>query len=163
MRNKGWTVIELVMVIVIIAIIAVASIPRFEAFYSIKLQSGVKRALADIRYTQELSIARHENYKIVFNTGTESYQVQRVSDSAYAIDPFTRVNLIVNFSTDPEHKGINIASTNLASGTVQFDWQGIPYDVNGAALTAEASIVFTYKDYTNTIYITPQTGIARIE
>jgi prepilin-type N-terminal cleavage/methylation domain-containing protein len=163
MNRKGFTIIEMVMVIIIVAILAVVSIPRFESFYYIKLDGAAKRVLTDIRFTQQLSIARHENYKIVFTTGTDIYQVQRVSDNVYATDPFTRANLIVNFTTDPQHKGIDISATNLTAGTLQFDWQGIPYNSTGVALTADASVTLTYKDNTKTIYVTPATGRVRVQ
>ena len=163
MKNRGFTVIEMVMVIVIVAILAMISLPKIDTIYSIKLQGAAKRALSDIRLTQQLSISQHENYKIIFNTGNDTYQVQRVSDGVYAVDPFTRANLIVNFTTDPEQKGIDISATNLTGGTLQFDKWGTPCDSNGAALTAEATVSLTYKGNTKTIYITQSTGRARIQ
>lgn len=163
MKNRGFTIIELVMVIVIVAILTIISLPKIDTIYSIKLQGAAKRALSDIRLTQQLSISRHESYKIVFNLGTDTYQVQRVADGSYAVDPFTRANLIVNFTTDPQQKGIDISATNLTGGTLQFNWQGVPCDSNGAALTAEATVTMTYNGNTKTIYITQSTGRTRIQ
>ena len=102
-------------------------------------------------------------YKVYFNTINNSYQVQRSSDSAYATDPFTRANLIINFASDPEHNGVTIPSTTLDSNTVQFDWKGIPLDSLGTALTSEKSVTLAYKGLTRVIYITPATGRVRLQ
>jgi prepilin-type N-terminal cleavage/methylation domain-containing protein len=161
--KNGVTLIELVMVIVMISILAVLAIPRFESFYYIKLQGAAKRVISDIRYTQQMALARHEKYKIVFSTGTDSYEVRRVSDNSYATDPFTRANLNVSLSSDAQFQGIDIAATNLTSGTLQFNWQGVPLDVTDSALSADASVRLDYKGYSVTVYITPDTGRTRVQ
>lgn len=150
------------MVIVIVGILAALAIPRFASFYYIKLSGAMKKAAADIRYVQQLAISRHESYNIIFNTGNETYEVRRVSDNSYAANPFTRGNFIVNFNSDPQYNGIKIDSASFGT-TLQFDWQGIPRNGSGTALSAEGSIVFSYQGNTITIYITPNTGRVRVQ
>lgn len=160
--KKGYTIIELIMVIVIVGILATLSIPRFQSFYYIKLNGAMKKVIADIRYAQQLAISRHESYNIIFNTANETYEVRRVSDSSYAVNPFSRGNFIVNFTSDPQYNGIKIDSTSFG-GTLQFDWQGIPRNGAGTALSAEGSVVFSYQNNVMTIYITPNTGRVRMQ
>jgi len=159
---RGFTLIELVMVIVIVGILAVIAVPRFESFYAIKLDGATKKVVSDIRYAQQLAIARHEDYRVVFDVANNNYEVRRVSDGSFATDPFTRADFIVNFNTDAQYKGIRISNTNFG-GTLQFDWQGIPRDGNGTALTSEGSISFSYQGNNRTIYITPDTGRVRLQ
>jgi len=161
--KEGVTIIELVMVIVMISILAVLAIPRVDTFYAMKLEGTVKKVVSDIRYTQQLALARHENYKIIFNAGNDSYVVQRAADNSYATDPFTRTNMQINLSSDPQFGGVNIATTNLASGTLQFNWEGIPQDATGAALSEQGSVQLDYHGNSKTIYITPDTGRVRVE
>jgi prepilin-type N-terminal cleavage/methylation domain-containing protein len=163
MKKSGFTIIEIVMVIVIVAILAVISIPRFQNYYYIKLQAAVKKVVSDIRYAQQLALAEHTNYEVVFNTGSATYSVQRSSDSSYATDPYTRANLTTNFSSDAKYGGISISSTSLTSGTLQFDWQGVPQDSLGTPITSEATIGLSYRGNSFTIYITPNTGRVRVQ
>jgi type II secretory pathway pseudopilin PulG len=155
--KKSYTVIELIMVIVIVGILATLSIPRFQSFYYLKLNGAMKKVISDIRYAQQLAISRHESYNIIFNTANEAYEVRRVSDNSYATNPFSRGSFIVNFTSDPQYNGIKIDSTSFG-GTLQFDWQGIPRNGSGTALSAESNVVFSYQNNVMTIYITPNTG-----
>lgn len=150
------------MVIVVVGILSAVAIPRFQSFYYIKLNGAMKKVIADIRYAQQLAISRHESYNIIFNTADETYEVRRVSDSSYASNPFSRGSFIVNFTSDPQYNGIKIDSTSFG-GTLQFDWQGIPRNGAGTALGAEESIVFSYQSNIMNIYITPNTGRARMQ
>jgi type II secretory pathway pseudopilin PulG len=158
--KKSYTIIELIMVIVIVGILAASSIPRFQSFYYIKLNGAMKKVASDIRYAQQLAISRHESYNIIFNTATEAYEIRRVSDNSYATNPFSRGNFIVNFTSDPQYNGIKIDSTSFG-GTLQFDWQGIPRNGAGTALSAEGSVAFSYQGNAMTINITPNTGRVR--
>lgn len=149
------------MVIIIASILALLTIPRFQSFYYIRLNGAMKKVLADIRYVQQLAISRHESYNIIFNTADETYEVLRAADNSYATNPFSRGSFIVNFTSDPQYNGINIVSASFGQ-TLQFDWQGIPRDASGTALSEEENIVFSSQGNTMTIYITPNTGRVRM-
>ncbi len=159
--KKSFTVIELIMVIVIVGILAALAIPRFSSFYYIKFNGAMKKVISDIRYVQQLAISRHESYNIIFNTAGETYEVRRASDNSYAVNPFSRGNFIINFTTDPQYNGINIVSANFGA-TLQFDWRGIPRNGAGAPLSGEGSISFSYQGNTIVIYVTPDTGRVRM-
>ncbi len=168
-QNKAFTLIESIMVMVIIGVLAALAIPRFSSFYNIKFNSAIKKVVSDIRYAQQLAVARHESYKIIFNTSNETYRALRVSDGTAVQDPFTRQPLDpwVNFSTDPQYKGINIFSTSLSGTTLRFNWQGLPQegssDVSPTDLPSERSVTFQYKGNNLSVYITPNTGRLRIQ
>jgi len=163
-RAKNFTLIELVMVITIIGILALLSIPRFDVFYSLKLQSAGKKMVADIKYVQILAITTHDNYEIIFDTTNNSYSALRVSDSASVIDPFTRENLEVNFNSSSQYKGVAITGVDFAGGNVlEFNWRGYPCDSTDAELTANGTINLGYKGNALTITVTPQTGEVNIQ
>ncbi len=141
----GFTILEMLIVLLIAGILAVLAIPRFTVFYSLKLDASMKKVTSDIRYAQQMAIARHGNCRIVFNPAGDTYVVEEqlvVGGPWNGIkDPFTRANLVTNFKTDPQYKGIDIVSTNFnSSNTLQFDWQGIPQAGGNATFNCQGNI-----------------------
>lgn len=162
--NSGFTLIEIVMVVVIISILMAASIPGFQAFNTVKLNGAVKKMVSDIRYVQQLSVSTHDTYRLAFDTSADTYSVIRANDSVYAKDPFSRKDFVVNFKTDPRYRGIDISSVNFGSTPgLQFSWDAVPQNSNGANLTAEGSAVVSYKGQAMTIYVRPYTGTVRVQ
>jgi type II secretory pathway pseudopilin PulG len=162
--SAGLTIIEFVMVVVIIGILAVISIPRFQAFNSIKANSITKKIVSDIRYVQQLAVSTHDTYRISFDTALDTYEVRRASDNVFAKDPFTRNDFSVNFKADPLYGGADITAAAFGSTTgLQFNWQAIPQNANGVNLTVEGSVAVSYKGSALTIYVRPGTGTVRVQ
>jgi type II secretory pathway pseudopilin PulG len=72
---KGFTLIELVMIIVLISILAVSIVPKFVDTSAISLVGAAAVVVADIRYTQELAMSTHAPKTITFTTSDTFYTV----------------------------------------------------------------------------------------
>ncbi|NIQ92677.1 MAG: prepilin-type N-terminal cleavage/methylation domain-containing protein [Deltaproteobacteria bacterium] len=72
---RGFTLVELIMVVVLIGILAVSVIPKFVDTSAISLQGGAAMVAADIRYTQELAMSTHSPKTITFTTNDTFYTV----------------------------------------------------------------------------------------
>jgi Tfp pilus assembly protein FimT len=169
--KRSFTIIELIMIIVIIGILAALAIPRFSSFYVLKLDSAVKKVVEDIRYVQAVAISRHANTGIVFGEDIDTYRAY-VCDSDcetlanwFALeDPFTRGDLVIDFTDDPQYSGIDISGVDFGgTNTLRFDWQGIPQNRTGVALSSEGTLTLSYRDNSYAIYVTPNTGRVRVE
>jgi len=73
--SRGFTLVELVMVVVLISILAVSVVPKFVDTSAFSLAGGAAMAVADIRYTQELAMGTHSAKTIVFTTSNTYYTV----------------------------------------------------------------------------------------
>ena len=160
------------MVIVIIGILAAVAVPRFNAFYALKLDGAMKKVRSDIRYVQQLAISQHTDTRIVFDAGGNSYQASYcavaggVCGNSWAAisDPFTRGNLQTYFNTDPQYGGIDLTGASFGAGaTLRFDWQGVPQDSSRTNLADDGSVSFEYRGNSSAIYITKNTGRVRVQ
>ena len=73
--SRGFTIVELILVVVLIGILAVSVVPKFVDTSAISLQGGAAMVAADIRYTQELAMSTHSPKTITFTTNDTFYTV----------------------------------------------------------------------------------------
>ena len=73
--TRGFTLVELIMVVVLISILAVSVVPKFLDTSAFSLVGAASMAAADIRYTQELAMGTHASKSIVFTSGNTYYTV----------------------------------------------------------------------------------------
>ena len=73
--SRGFTIVEIIMVVVLIGILAVSVVPKFTDTSAISLQGGAAMVRADIRYTQELAMSTHAPKTITFTTNDTYYTV----------------------------------------------------------------------------------------
>lgn len=164
-KLKGFTLIELVMVIVILGILAVTVIPKTTTTKgSVRLQAACQKLASDLRFMQQMAIAQQVRFGISFDIGDESYFGYRVDTAAKAIDPHTQGDLEVDFDQMTEFNDIVIASTDF-SNAIEFDSMGNPYDGNGDALSSEGVLTLETIDgaSSKTVRIEPVTGRVSIQ
>jgi type II secretory pathway pseudopilin PulG len=73
--SPGFTLVELIMIIVLISIISVSIMPKFISTSSFSLVGGAAMVAADIRYAQELAMGTHQAKTITFSTNDTYYTV----------------------------------------------------------------------------------------
>jgi prepilin-type N-terminal cleavage/methylation domain-containing protein len=112
--SRGFTLVELIMVVVLISILAVSFVPKFLDTSAISLAGAAAMAAADIRYTQELAMGTHSPRTIVFTT-TNTY---------YTVDS----------------RNVNLPSkvTISSGGTFTFNSLGEPTAGGGSSVTLSA-------------------------
>ena len=132
-KNRGFTAIELILVIVILGILAAIAYPRFQGLPGIRVSAAAQAIAADIRYAQSQAISTAYNYKVYFYAGTNSYSVYQKNRSSGAetimSHPLKAGNYTVVVATD--YPGVIIGGDY----TVEFDYLGAPVTGGGGSVT----------------------------
>jgi prepilin-type N-terminal cleavage/methylation domain-containing protein len=129
--NKGFTVIELIVVIVLVGIMAVAAISRSLNSPVINGREAAAMVGTDIRRAQELAMANIVDCRIIFD-GTSSYQIIR--------DP-GGTNTLLDTKTIP-------AGITASSATIDFNSLGEP---NGGVTVTVGGNSVTVAQYTGRV------------
>lgn len=116
MTNKGFTLVELIVVILLIGILSIFIAPRFFNDNDFKARGIADEIIMATRHAQRLSMSRGQNHRIIINPG--SYRVEKfvtsVSTSVRHPDGNSSFNIILP---------ANIVSTTT---TIEFDQLGRP-------------------------------------
>ena len=132
--RNGFTLVELIIVVVILSIAAMIAVPMVSNAADIQVRAAANKIAADIDYVKSLAITHQRRHWVVFNESDESYQIWTVEDDGtteYVIDhPVNPGPFVVDFSTDGRLSRVNIGSADFDSdstNTVSFDYLGSPY------------------------------------
>jgi MSHA pilin protein MshC len=153
----GFTVVELVAVIVLVAILAITAIPRFQDRNAIDVSAKAQQLASDIRYTQSLAMATGQRNRI--NLAATSYQIT-TSSGVPVVHPATGSTAPISLG------GVSLSGYNppLTNNYLAFDAKGVPYtDVAGTTLNTNAVITLTESGSTRTVTVSPQTGRVAVQ
>lgn len=151
MKRNGFTLIELVMVIVILSIVAVAVAPKFTSVSYAKLRQDAEILKTNISFAQEISMTRGGGYGICFDFSNSLYSINqtdcqttsRIKSIEDRVSPF-----IVEFTS-------NISITPSGTTSVFFNTFGVPNPNNDILLTLSNgtdSIVLKIEKNTGFVY-----------
>jgi prepilin-type N-terminal cleavage/methylation domain-containing protein len=163
--KEGWTLIELVLVLVVVGILSTVVGLSLQSYGSIKLNNAVDKVVGDLRYAQQLAISTQIRHGLTVNSASQ-YTVHSNGTPDVAIqDPVNLgVNFVVNFDTyqHGELTGVTFTPTTPfcggANGVMEFNSVGAPTDTNGNLLTCTSTITLSYSGSTKQITIAPNTG-----
>ena len=153
--SHGFTLIEIMVVVVILAITAMLAVPMLSSASSVQLRSAANMIAADLEYAKSMAISRQKNYTVVFDKLSESYQIEDANNVVIDHPVRKGFTYVVNFSTDSRIDKVQIADADFSSASqVEFDWLGSP-DVGG-------SVTLQVGGSSMTINVTPVTGYISI-
>lgn len=158
---KGFTLAEILLIVVILAIAAMMAIPFASSGTSTQLKSAATIISSDLEYAKSMAISRGKRYSVVFNTGAESYQIE---DANGVISHPVRKGstYTVNFAADSRLSRVDISSVDFdTTPTVSFDYLGSPFNGNDNPLNSGA-ITLNAGGSTMTVNVEPVTGYITI-
>jgi len=134
-KKRGFTLIEVIAVVVILAIAAMLAIPMFSSAASIQIRVAADMIAADLEYAKSMAISRQKTYTVTFDESAESYSI---SDADGIIThPVTLDDYAVSFRTDSRVDKVNVVDADFGSyEKVSFTYLGSPD--NGGSVTLSA-------------------------
>ena len=159
--GNGFTVIEILIVVVIIAIAAMMAIPMMTSAAGFQIRSAANMIAADLEYAKSMAISRQKIYAVVFDESAESY---RIEDPNGIIDHPVKKGFpyVVNFSSDGRLNKVDIADVAFnATNAIKFDYLGSPYDGGNSPLNSGV-VTLQANGATITINVEPVTGFISI-
>jgi len=154
-REAGFTLIEIVVVMILIGVLAALAIPRFPTYPTAGV--AARRLLSDVRYAKELSARLQTMSGIYFISGTQ-YRVFINNDtSSAAKDPQTGTDYVVTMSG--KLSGVTLSQT-FTNSILKFDSLGTPLEGSGSgtAFGAAKSVTVSGSGGPRTVTIEPNTG-----
>lgn len=161
-HSDGFTLVEMVLVIIILSIAAMMAIPFATSGTSTQLKSAATIVASDLEYAKSMAISRGKRYWVVFDTGAESYSIQDangVISNPVGPGPYT-----VNFAADTRLRQVDISSVSFdTSDTVSFDYLGSPNSGSGSGSPLNSGVItLTAGGSTMTVNVEPVTGYITI-
>ena len=144
---SGFTLVEILVVVVILSIAALAAIPMMTSAGGLQVDSAANMIAADLEYAKSMAIGYQQNYSVVFDTANESYEIQNSASSVISHPVNIGFDYVVDFQNEKYLSEVDIVS---ATSPVTFDAMGSP--------SSAAAIVISAGGTTRTINVEAFTG-----
>jgi len=154
-KGHGFTIVELLIVVVILSIVALTAIPMMSSAASIQIRSAANMIAADLEYARSMAISRGQNHSVVFDKNTDSYKIVDQGGTVIQHPVKKGFTYVVDFRTESRLSRVDITNAVFnGDQIVVFDCLGSPD--SGGAVNLQAGGIST------TITVEPVTGFVSI-
>jgi len=161
--SSGFTLVELIIVIVIISIAALTAIPMMSSAAGMQIRSAANMLTADLEYAKSMSISKGQNYSVVFDKNTESYWIEDQDDNVIPHPVKKGFGYVIDFQNDGRLDKVDIVDVDFdTTSEVKFDYLGSPYNGSNSPLNSGVVILQAGKT-TTTVRVEAVTGFISIE
>jgi MSHA pilin protein MshC len=157
-NQRGFTLIELIMVMVIVGILAIFAAPRFFDANVFKSRGFADQVQASLRNAQKIAIAQHRNVCVAMTANDITLTIASVSGAASACDTplVSPTTGQAPYKISTPSAAITLTLSPAAPATFIFDALGKPWDVSVTTPSAQKTI--TISSATNNIVVEAETG-----
>ena len=174
LTSRGFTLIEMLVVVVILGIAAAVVLPQVGAASGIKLSAAARTLMSDLLYAQNRAISTQQrHYFRVSGLGTDTQTLELLAvpldggDPVPVRDPTQGGNFAVRFgqNASPGLAGVTLVASTYAgdSALVGYDELGAPVTLNPATnavagVAPDTLFRLTCGEQHMTVKIEPMTG-----
>ncbi len=142
-RFVGFTLAELIVVVVILSISAAMVIPYATNTSSFQAVSAARVLSSDLEYAQNVAIVTQTPVEVVFDVAGDIYTLYDANTSTPLKHPITKEDYVTDFSMQSGFSDLDILSANFdGNQSVTFDEMGAPDNSGNVRLR---SGVHTYR------------------
>jgi prepilin-type N-terminal cleavage/methylation domain-containing protein len=136
-RGRGFTLTELLIVVMLIAVLAAVAIPMALDTDDIQASAAARKITGDLQYAQNQAIATQTPITVTFSASGDSYQLSNAS--GILVHPINKSSYVVSFSTQRELSRVDVLSADFGgTSAVTFDEMGAPGAGGSVAIQAGA-------------------------
>ena len=164
MRSRGFTLVELVLLISILGILVLVAIPDRSSIDEVSLRAAARRLASDLRYAQGESMARRVRHGVRFDVAGKRYAVVATGRGEPVEDPGARGHALeVDFTSASAFRGVTLVSASFdGSPEVSYDYFGVPCDLAAREIRHPGIVVLACGGRTATVEVAPGTGKVRV-
>jgi len=160
-KQSGFTLIELIMVIVIIGIISYVAIANFEESNTkLQYESALQKIVTDVRYARELATTHGQGTHVYIDPLTNEYWF-KWEDGNYIQNPAKGGDFVVQLGTG-NFNGVQITASAFSGGPPRLD-----FDTGGSPLnntnTFSGTLSLVTLNSSKQIVVYANTGFLKIE
>ncbi len=124
--GSGFTIAEILIVVLIIAIAAMMAVPMISSASSMQIQSAANVIAADLEYAKSMAITMQKTYTVIFDKSNERYQIE--DTNGIIAHPIKKgFPYIVDFGHDSHLGKVDITNVDFnGTSRVSFDLLGSP-------------------------------------
>ncbi|HHT9117583.1 MAG TPA: pilus assembly FimT family protein [Candidatus Hypogeohydataceae bacterium YC38] len=140
-RCGGFTLLELIMVIIIAGIMAAIAVPKFSKVSAIDVSAVARQVQSDIRYTQELAMSKYRRTTITFTEGGSTYTISSSSSETKSLPARSKAKFDSSSSTAFVFTFNSLGEPITGGdGTLRISAGGVYKDITVEARTGRATI-----------------------
>ncbi len=167
-KEKGVSVIELIIVMIAIGVLSAILIPQFKTYSGFKLRGATQALVSHMRYAQQQAITTQVSHQVVLDLVQNEYSVEIARADYLTMDAEGQVNYVDDGSKvwlknaqsgkklDVDLDGVVLTGTTATQ--VEFNSLGVA-TVSGTG----SQVVLNYRGDSKTITITEATGKINVQ
>jgi prepilin-type N-terminal cleavage/methylation domain-containing protein len=161
-RRHGFTLAEVLVVVVILAIAATIVIPMMGDTNDMKVASAARQVVSTLLYAQTLAISTQQRHQVVFDSVSNEYEIQDESGNVI-MDPVSPGQPFrISYTNHPQLRPVVIDSVDIGgTNIVWFDRLGAPYegDISGNQfLLSQGTITLVAGTNSMNVQVEPVSG-----
>ncbi|MBN2129658.1 MAG: prepilin-type N-terminal cleavage/methylation domain-containing protein [Sedimentisphaerales bacterium] len=164
-KQIGFTLIELMIVMVILGVAAAIAVPMISSAGGMQIRAASNMLAADLEYAKSAAISRGEYYSVVFDKTAETYEIQDETGTVVPHPVRKQFDYRVDFQNEGRLNRVDLVDADFDGfSAVTFDYLGSPLAGTPGTLAALNSGVITLEagGITKTVSVEPVTGYITI-